>query len=252
MPILSLVQLHPPHTLTSSRHLPSWALFAFAAGATNAGALLACERFVLHVTGTATRIGVDGNQWLALDYAMVLGAFVAGALLATVAVRVLATPSTRPYWIPLTAVAALLALAAVLGHSGAFGVFGGPVEGRGDFALLALLAFAMGMQNAAVAASTAMAVRTTHMTGPATDLAIGLATLIHGAPDERRGARSSIVLRGTKLASFILGGAAAAVLGALEWLLFLVPAAAVAAATLVSFAPRRLAAAHPNPLETER
>ena len=38
--------------------------------------------------------------------------------------------------------------------------------------LLSLLAFAMGLQNAAVASTTGLAVRTTHLTGPATDLGI--------------------------------------------------------------------------------
>jgi hypothetical protein len=41
---------------------------------------LACERFVSHVTGTVTRIGVDAREMLALEYALVLAAFMAGAL----------------------------------------------------------------------------------------------------------------------------------------------------------------------------
>ena len=43
--------------------------------------------------------------------------------------------------------------------------------------LLSILSFAMGLQNAAVATSTGLLVRTTHLTGPATDLGIHLVEL---------------------------------------------------------------------------
>src|SRR5829696_1119890 len=115
--------VHPPHRLTSLRHLPSWGLLAFAAGAVNAGALLACQRFVAHLTGTLTRIGVDAGQLLALDYLLVFLSFVAGAAAAVLVVRHLATDERPPYWIPLSAVALIVAAVAVLGHLGAFGTF---------------------------------------------------------------------------------------------------------------------------------
>ena len=58
-----------PERLNSRQHLPSWFLLAFAAGATNSGAYFACQRFVSHVTGTVSRIGMDINQLvLAFDY----------------------------------------------------------------------------------------------------------------------------------------------------------------------------------------
>ena len=157
--------------------------------ATNAGALFACERFVSHVTGTVTRIGVDSAGILALDYALVLAAFISGAMSAILVARK-----------------------------------------SGDAT--------MGMQNAALAASTAMTVRTTHMTGPATDLGIAFAMLLSGTPSERVTARSSLLLRGTKLFAFIVGGAAMAVLcPRIQYAAFLVPAVASLIATVSSYAP---------------
>jgi uncharacterized membrane protein YoaK (UPF0700 family) len=233
--------LHPQETLMRRQHLTSWALLSFSAGAVNAGALLACQRFVSHVTGTATRIGVDARQTLALDYLLVLGAFIAGAALAILLARVVRRdPSAAPaYWAPLGLVACFLVAIAVLGSAGAFDAFGGTVETPRDFALLAGLSLTMGMQSAAVAASTGLAVRTTHMTGPSTDIGIALAQLSSTDAVERAAARSSLALRSTKLFSFITGGALMAVLCArLEYLAFAFPAVTISIATTLSYLPK--------------
>lgn len=236
--------VHEKNELTTQRHLPSWALFAFSAGAVNAGALLACQRFVAHVTGTVTRIGVGATQVLALDYLLVLVAFIGGAAAAILLAKKRGSAGSPAYWIPLTVVSVLLVLVAGLGGVGAFGVFGGTVESAHDFALLAVLSFAMGMQNAAVAVSTGLAVRTTHMTGPATDIGVALASLAEKDAGERSAARDSLVLRCTKLVAFVFGGGLmAALCPHLGFLAFIVPAVTVLAATVRSYAPWRSPAA---------
>jgi uncharacterized membrane protein YoaK (UPF0700 family) len=237
--------VHDEDRLATTRHLPSWALLAFAAGAVNVGAFLACRQFVSHVTGTLTRIGADASNLLGLEYLLVLLSFMVGAGAAVVMVRKLGDAERGlPYWMPLSLVAVVLLTVAGLGATGAFGVFGGTAETAHDFALLCMLSFAMGMQNSAVALSTGMAVRTTHMTGPATDLAIAVATLLVGKPEERAKAWSSVALRGTKLTAFV-GGAVAMVplCSRVGFLAFLVPAAACTVATISSFAPRLVAEA---------
>jgi len=237
--------VHNEDRLATSRHLPSWALFAFAAGAVNVGAFLACHQFVSHVTGTLTRVGADASNLLGLEYLLVLVSFMVGAGASVVMVRKFGQRDRAlPYWMPLALVALVLVAVAVLGAGGTFGAFGGSVETSRDFGLLCMLSFAMGMQNAAVASSTGMAVRTTHMTGPATDLAIAAATLLVGGADERKKAWSSVVLRGTKLAAFAGGAMAMVPLCArIGFAAFLVPAAACAVATVSSFAPRLVAEA---------
>lgn len=230
--------LHRDRTLTSRDHLPSWALFAFSAGAVNSGALLACSRFVAHVTGTITRIGLDAGELLALDYALVLFAFIAGAAAAILIVRRLDRYTRFAYWLPLTIVSFVIAGVAVAGALGGFGRFGGSVETAHDFVLLAILSFAMGMQNAAVGASTNNSVRTTHMTGPATDIGVAVAMLATGTVSEREGARRSLLLRGTKLVAFIVGAGAMAVLcPRIGWLAFLLPAVTGVIATVRSYSP---------------
>lgn len=54
-----------------------------AADMVNAIAFLATQRFVTHVTGTATRLGMAlASFWLAVDFAVVLVYFVLGAMAA--------------------------------------------------------------------------------------------------------------------------------------------------------------------------
>jgi len=214
-------------------------MLAFAAGAVNVGALLACQRFVTHVTGSATQIGVHfARGWLLLDYTIVILCFIAGAMGAALFIDGRANRGKRPWYsLPLVLDVLVLCGVAVAGHLGAFGEFGGSVEHLSDFVLLSVLGFAMGMQNAAVATSTGMAVRTTHLTGPATDLGVSVATALTAANDaDRSWAWRGAALRGSKILSFTLGGAAMAPLCLrLGYLAFLVPAGLVCVATVVSF-----------------
>ncbi|HQY64808.1 MAG TPA: YoaK family protein, partial [Polyangiaceae bacterium] len=218
--------------------LPLWVVLAFSAGAVNAAALAACQRFVSHVTGTVTRVGADyGSAYLLLDYAAVLGAFVVGAMSSFWMLDGRRLRGKAPFvGLPLAMVAMILALVAALGRFGAFGPFGKTVETPGDFLMLGLLAFAMGLQNASVASTSGMIVRTTHMTGPLTDLSIALgAYLSTAAPaDLRERARAGIVLRGAKILAFIAGALVASIAATrLEYLTFLIPAGFVAVAAYV-------------------
>jgi uncharacterized membrane protein YoaK (UPF0700 family) len=230
--------LHAPAAVFSLRHLPSWLLLAFAAGAVNVIAYVACSRFVTHVTGTVSSIGMDASTvTLALDYAVVLGCFIVGAMSATALLEGRHYQKKRPLFaLPLLLVSATLAIIGALGQLGTFGTFGGSVEGPRDFAFLSVLAFAMGLQNAAVATSTGQLVRTTHMTGPATDLGVHLTTALYTEGGARRNAFRQAGLRAGKIAAFATGGAAGAALAhATGYGAFFVPSAVVLLATALSF-----------------
>ncbi|MEW5847971.1 MAG: YoaK family protein [Myxococcota bacterium] len=233
-----MLALHGPQAVFSLRHMPSWLLLAFSAGSVNAAAFLACARFVTHVTGSATRIGLDvGQWWLMVDYALVLGAFVLGAMLSVLAIDGRHHRGRTPlYALPLAAVAVLLVTVAVTGHLGLLGVFGGQPEEPVDFVLLCALSLAMGLQNAAVATSTGLVVRTTHLTGPATDLGINLATSLFAQGEARRAAIRGTMLRAGKITAFIAGAIVmAAVAPRVGFLAFLLPAGNVLLAMGLSF-----------------
>lgn len=238
-----MLTLHKSDSVFSLRHLPSWLMLCFAAGAVNAITLLACERFVTHVTGTVTRLGVEAAVHLTimLDFALVLACFIAGATTAGLLINGRAYRGKRPYFsLPLWLTAADIVLVAVAGHAGLFGPFGGSVDELGDFVHLSSLSFAMGLQNAAVASSTGQLVRTTHLTGPATDLGVHLAELIFADGQVRALAKRHAALRAGKLLAYAMGcGLAVPLAHALGYLSLLVPACVVIMATLLSFMPRR-------------
>jgi uncharacterized membrane protein YoaK (UPF0700 family) len=216
-------------------------LLACASGFVNGFAFLTSQQFVTHITGTVTRMGLEWpHVGIAAEYTAVLLSFVAGAVASVVWIQARAYRGRRPRWAtPLLSVALLLAGTALAGHFGAFGRYGGQVAADSPPAtLLSLLAFAMGLQNAAVASTTGLAVRTTHLTGPATDLGIHLGAAVFASGEERHNALKGAALRGGKLISFMAGaGLSLPLASSISFLSLLVPAFFVLVASWLSFIP---------------
>lgn len=232
--------LHTPPTIFSIRHMPSWLLLALAAGSVNAGAYMACQSFVTHITGLTTEIGMHAGQWrLMAEYGVVVLCFIGGAMASVLALEGRHERGKRPlHALPLFIVSLVLVLVASLGRAGVFGPFGATVEQPEDFLLLALLSFAMGLQNASVATSTGHAVRTTHLTGPATDLGVNLANAFFAQGEARQKALRIAGLRGGKIVAFSLG--AAIMVPAVResgYLAFVLPGMLVFGSALSSFVP---------------
>jgi uncharacterized membrane protein YoaK (UPF0700 family) len=232
--------LHRPESVFSLRHLPSWLMLCFAAGAVNATTLLACDVFVTHVTGSVTDLGMEfARLTILLDFLTVVTCFVVGAMTAGFLINGRATRGKPPYFsLPLWMTSVIIVVVAVGGNMGFFGPFGGVVNEFLDFVMLSLLSFAMGLQNAAVATSTGQLVRTTHLTGPATDLGLHLADLFSATTAQQRiAARRNALLRAGKIMSFALGAGVAVPLSHnFEFLALLMPASVIVLATFLSFA----------------
>jgi uncharacterized membrane protein YoaK (UPF0700 family) len=161
-----------------------WSLLGFQAGFLNAFGFLACGRFVSHMTGFGTQIGVtlaSGKYWFALEFlgfplSFILGSFVSGILTIARIERGL-----RPRFEGVMAVIPLIiAFLWLTGHGGLFGPFGEQLILSRDFILLFLLTFVCGMQNGCFATMTRGQIRTTHLTGISTDLGTDLARLLLG------------------------------------------------------------------------
>lgn len=244
--------LHSATAVLSPRHRYSWFLLAFAAGLVNAGGVYVCGRFVSHMTGIVTHIGLRGLvSWpLMMEYLLVLGAFIAGAMSSGIWLQGRALRKQPPqHATPLCVVAGILTLVSITGSMGLFGPLGGQVEQTGDFGFLCVVAFAMGLMNASVASSTELSVRTTHMTGPATDFGVHLATAWFCVGEQRAQALAMAALRGGKLVAFALGAAAMGPLvSSAGYLAFIAPATIVAAVTLHTFSVKQL---QPKPLTTK-
>jgi uncharacterized membrane protein YoaK (UPF0700 family) len=211
----------------------------------NATAYIACERFVSHVTGTFTSVGLRfGQFWLLLDFAVVCASFVAGAMFSAFLINARAHRGKRPlHTLPLVLVVLALVGTALAGHWGWLGKFGGDVDELGDFIMLTVLSFASGLQNGAVATSTGQLVRTTHLTGPATDLGIHLVEIGYLQGDARSKALRQALLRAGKITAFVLGAVVAVPLTErMQFLTLLVSAGAVALAAGLTFVPHSLRA----------
>jgi uncharacterized membrane protein YoaK (UPF0700 family) len=97
----------------------------------------------------------------------------------------------------------------------------------------------MGLQNAAVASTTGLAVRTTHLTGPSTDLGIHLGTALLATGADRQSALRGAALRGGKIVAFMAGGALSFPLATTYgFLALLAPAGFVLIAAALSFVPQ--------------
>lgn len=193
-------------------------LLAFVAGAVNAGGFLAIHRYTSHVTGVVSAMADDlaaGSLPLVLGGGALLGAFTSGAACTAVLVNWARRRRLHGlYAIPLLFEAALLLL---------FGVVGAGVSSTGVLLLPAtalLLCFVMGLQNAMVTKMSGAELRTTHMTGIATDIGVELGRLFywnrtaaHNEVHPVKANRDRLLLHLTVLALFFVGG----VVGALAF-----------------------------------
>lgn len=197
--------------LMSRHRVLAWVLFSWTAGSVNGGAFRACRNFVTHVTGTLTSMGIDASEiGLALEYCAVFASFIIGAMLGVTIIEFVVRGRTHLVVLPFVISFALLMIAAFAGHAGMFGPFGDVVETPGSFMLLVLLSGAMGIQNATISALTKNAIRTTHLTGPTTDLAANIVHATIGRPALRDHNVRWVFLRLAKMFAFVVGAFTAA------------------------------------------
>lgn len=161
-----------------------WALLAFQAGFVNTFGFLSCGRYVSHVTGFGTQIGVAlanrepdfALELLGFPLSFMFGSFITGLITAARIER-----GRRPHFEQVTLVMPLIVLLLlVLGYRGVFGTFGEDLLHAHDFALLYLLSFFCGMQNGCFAILTKGQIRTTHLTGISTDIGSDFARIWFG------------------------------------------------------------------------
>jgi uncharacterized membrane protein YoaK (UPF0700 family) len=230
-----------PQDFVKGRFIGLWSLLAFQAGFINSIGFLACHRFVSHVTGFSSQVGItigSGNYVLALEMlsaplAFLLGAWVNGILTIARHSRGL-TPryDLVSIIIPLT-----ITLLMIAGVQGFFGPFGEPLLLFRDFVLLCSLSFVCGLQNACFATLTKGQIRTTHLTGITTDFGTDLSLITNGgSSEERRLARKRNFMRAMTFISFSSGALISALVDArLEYWALLLPAVTSSVVSAIFF-----------------
>jgi uncharacterized membrane protein YoaK (UPF0700 family) len=210
------------HTLqnqVSPKVIAHWLLLTFIAGQLNAAGLLACSRFVSHVTGFATQAGVELSQAhfkAAFGSLLVPGFFMLGAMISGFMIEARLRKKQKPLFARVLLIAAWLVLVVmVLGHQDYMTAFDGASEiHRGELALLALLCLISGLLNGAITNSSKGTIRCTHLTGLTTDLGIGISRLLtyekahESIPVEKSHFRRRLL----QLLSFVLGSFTGALL----------------------------------------
>ncbi|HTB23208.1 MAG TPA: YoaK family protein [bacterium] len=170
------------HTLRDERRLDHGSLLrlggilAFTAGALNAGGFQALGFYTSHVTGNTSKTANElalGHLAGAVSFGILVPTFMAGAFLSGMLLSYGRRHRYRArHAFSMTMEAGLICL---------FGLFGDALSRESFFApaTAVLLSFVMGMHNAVSSSMSRTEVRTTHMTGNATDLGLELSQLLY-------------------------------------------------------------------------
>ena len=210
--------------------LKKWLCLVFASGCVNSGGWIAAAKFTTHVTGFATLFGIhlSRSHWAeAVAISSIPAYFLAGAMISALLVdRRIQRDQPPLYGLPILLSAGLLAIAALGGDSGWFGMFGKDSAVSEEYVLLVVLALASGLQNATVTTATGAVMRATHMTGLTTDLGLGLVRYFYVSGPEKRIEVRATMVRVLTLLFFVGGSVAGAYFFlTLQYQGFLVPAA---------------------------
>lgn len=193
-------------TREGNRHLGM--TLAFVAGAVNAGGYLAVSQFTSHMTGVLSHIA----EYLVLrrielvavglaSFASFLAGAATSAILANWARR---KQLQSEYALALLLEACLLMAFGALGHN-----LGERSSHFTTFTVL-LLCYVMGLQNAIITKISGAEIRTTHMTGNATDLGIELGKLFYWNdkrhPERVLANREKLGIHAGLITLFVAGG----------------------------------------------
>lgn len=160
-------------------YVPYWTVLGFQAGFINAFGFLNSERFVSHVTGIGTQLGLalaSSKLLFALELFGFPLSFILGSFVSSLFTSVKIEQGSKPHYeIIILLMPLILFTLMILSEIGIFGDFSDQKMRQSDFILLFLLAFTCGMQNGCFATLTKGQIRTTHLTGITTDLGTDLA-----------------------------------------------------------------------------
>lgn len=167
-----------PEEIYRPANVAFWMLLSITAGYLNAAGFLATGKFVSHVTGFGTQMGVSiahedyifGGELLIIPLGFILGASVPAWYL-----EHQYSKDRVPKYFVIQALICLGLLAVYfLGMGGLFGDFYTVADDQHDIIIIGLLCFVCGMMNGLSTWSTNGKIRVTHLTGLSTDIGMHL------------------------------------------------------------------------------
>ena len=211
-------------------------LLSFIAGALNAVGFLIAGSFTANMTGNVSALAdhlANGTVILALSFAGLVVAFIAGAGTAALVVQIGERFKTRSVY-----ALAIIGEAIIIFELGVvLSLTDAPAN---ETLMVIVLSFVMGFQNAVTTLISRARVRTTHVSGMATDIGISLAALT-GGDAARHKETPRLKLHSLTLASFAVGGVTGAVLfqSVGNWLFIIAAAALMFIAVPEAYRARR-------------
>lgn len=200
----------------SSRLPWIWFLLCFQAGAINAGGFLAVSRFVSHLTGFATLLGVEvgkGNLSSALTVATAPFYFLLGTIFSALLIDRRIRQKTKPLYAEVMFVIFALLLCVSWIEKEHFAknldMMISSVETVETYLIIVLLTFLCGIQNAIFSDTSGAVIRSTHLTGITTDLGVSIVRALSESSGslEKKNEIRFIFFRMWAIFGFILGSA---------------------------------------------
>jgi uncharacterized membrane protein YoaK (UPF0700 family) len=200
---MGLMLIQEGENRTSRVDLVLAAILSFVAGTVNSAGYFAFGYFSANMTGNVSLISDHvsiGQLVIATAFASIVVLFVLGAFAASLLIQLGKHKNwRRVYALTLLAEACLLLVVGALDIQGS-----GPSRGT---LIVGILSFTMGIQNAASTRISTGRVRTTHVSGVATDIGVGLATLWRSHSKEASTATiQRLKLHSATILSFLIGG----------------------------------------------
>jgi uncharacterized membrane protein YoaK (UPF0700 family) len=176
---------------------------AFVAGGVNSAGYLGFGYFSANMTGNVSLVSDHvsmGDIDLAVAFLVIVAMFVAGAFAASLFIQF----GKRRRFGAIYAIA-LLTEAALLMAIGVWSVMSAThVSG---VRIVGVISFAMGIQNAASTRISGSKVRTTHVSGIATDIGVGMAQMLESNDAHAaKHTRDRLMLHSATIGSFLVGG----------------------------------------------
>jgi len=194
--------VHEGDTRTHAVDVMLASILSFVAGSVNSAGFMAYHFFSANMTGNismASELLAVSQFDAAISFLTIVVMFIFGAFTASVLIEIGKRRQRRNiYALTLIVEAVILVLAGLI-SAGTTGPSNGMV-------LVGLLSFTMGIQNAASTRISGSRVRTTHVSGVATDIGVGLAMLAGGQTHENAATLRRLSLHFATIAAFAIGG----------------------------------------------
>jgi len=177
-----MIHIKNPSEIYRPKYAWMWLLLAFKAGFINSAGFLATGKFVSHVTGFGTQVGMAaghkdwffGAELFVIPFSFIAGAVITSAILD----REYKGGETPPYHLIQALITLLIGIVILLGEgilSGDWSRFDVDANySLQEFLIIALLCLICGLKNSLVTWTTQGKIRVTHLTGISTDFGLNL------------------------------------------------------------------------------